>query len=201
MTAGDPDRKKTRTSNRLVAVCCVAFVGSMLGAAYAAVPLYSLFCRVTGYGGTTRVAAQAPGRTIDRSFEVRFDSNINAALPWKFEPETRSVQVRAGEVKTVYYRITNLSSQATHATASYNVTPLETGAFFSKIQCFCFSSQTLGPGESQELPVVFFVDPAIDEDRDLHGVKTITLSYTYYPAKPSATPIAEATSSNTKPQL
>ena len=193
--------RKAPGSNKLVAVCCLAFVASMVGAAYAAVPLYSLFCKVTGYGGTTRIAVQAPAHTIDRSFEVRFDANITASLPWKFEPETRSVTVKAGEVKTVYYKITNTSSQTTHATASYNVTPLETGAFFSKIQCFCFTSQTLGPGESQELPVVFFVDPAIDGDQDLFSVKTITLSYTYYPAKAQVTPVAAAAPSETKPQL
>ncbi len=195
------ERPKPKASNGLIALCCVAFVASMVGAAYASVPLYSLFCKVTGFGGTTRVAEAAPTRTIDRSFEVRFDSNINPALPWKFEPEQRSISVKAGEVKTVYYKITNLSQETTYASAAYNVTPTDTGAYFSKIQCFCFTSQSLAPGESRELPVVFFVDPAIDQVDYLHGVKTITLSYTYYPAKPPATPVAAAEPNTTKPQL
>ncbi|GLS22504.1 cytochrome c oxidase assembly protein CtaG [Labrys miyagiensis] len=190
-----------KASNGLIAVCCLAFVASMVGAAYASVPLYTLFCKVTGFGGTTRVAEAAPAQTIDRSFEVRFDSNINPALPWKFEPEQRSITVKAGEVKTIYYKITNLYSETTWASAAYNVTPQETGAYFSKIQCFCFTSQSLAPGESRELPVVFFVDPAIDKVDYLRGVKTITLSYTYYPAKQPATPVAAAEPATTKPQL
>jgi cytochrome c oxidase assembly protein subunit 11 len=199
-----PERPQPKASNGLIAVCCLAFVASMVGAAYASVPLYSLFCKVTGFGGTTRVAEAGPAQTIDRTFDVRFDSNINPALPWKFEPEQRSVTVKAGEVKTIYYKITNLSQKATHASAAYNVTPTDTGAYFSKIQCFCFTSQTLAPGESRELPVVFFVDPAIDKVDYLHGVKTITLSYTYYPATPPTTPVATAASNSTnttKPQL
>ncbi|WP_448951285.1 cytochrome c oxidase assembly protein [Labrys neptuniae] len=203
-TPEPPRPSRPRTSNGVIAVSCAAFVASMVGAAYAAVPLYTLFCQVTGFGGKTRVAEQAPSHTLDRSFQVRFDSNINPALPWKFEPEQRLVTVKAGEVKTVYYRITNLSSETTYAAAAYNVTPQETGAYFSKIQCFCFTNQKLGPGESQELPVVFFVDPAIDKVDYLAGVKTITLSYTYYPAKPPATPLAAAepkTDASNKSQL
>jgi cytochrome c oxidase assembly protein subunit 11 len=200
-----PQTSKPVASNGLIAVCCLAFVASMVGAAYAAVPLYNMFCKATGFGGTTQVAEAAPAQTIDRSFEVRFDSNINPALPWTFEPEQRSVSVKAGEVRTVYYKITNLSDKTTYASAAYNVTPQETGAYFSKIQCFCFTNQSLAPGESRELPVVFFVDPAIDKVGYLHGVKTITLSYTYYPAKPPATPVATAepntTNTPTKPQL
>ncbi|WP_434955315.1 MULTISPECIES: cytochrome c oxidase assembly protein [unclassified Labrys (in: a-proteobacteria)] len=203
---GMPDTPPPRpkVSNGVIAVSCIAFVASMVGAAYASVPLYTLFCQVTGFGGTTRVAETAPSQVLDRTFEVRFDSNINPALPWKFEPEQRSVTVKAGEVKTVYYKITNLSSETTYAAAAYNVTPQETGAYFSKIQCFCFTNQKLGPGESQELPVVFFVDPAIDKADYLAGVHTITLSYTYYPAKPPVTPVAAAepkTDNSSKPQL
>jgi cytochrome c oxidase assembly protein subunit 11 len=196
-----PQAPQPKLSNGLIAVCCIAFVASMVGAAYASVPLYTLFCKVTGFGGTTKVAEAAPGHMLDRSFDVRFDSNINPALPWKFEPEQRSVSVKAGEVKTIYYKITNLSNETTYASAAYNVTPQETGAYFSKIQCFCFTSQSLGPGESRDLPVVFFVDPAIDKVDYLKGVKTITLSYTYYPAKPPATPVATAEPDKTKPQL
>jgi cytochrome c oxidase assembly protein subunit 11 len=200
-TPEHPRTQRPKLSNGLIAVCCLTFVASMVGAAYASVPLYSLFCKVTGFGGTTQVAEAAPAGTIDRSFEVRFDSNINSALPWTFEPEQRSVSVKAGEVKTIYYKITNLSNETTYASAAYNVAPQETGAFFSKIQCFCFTSQSLAPGESRELPVVFFVDPAIDKVDYLKSVKTITLSYTYYPAKPPATPVAAAEADKTKPKL
>jgi len=190
--------------HRLIALCCGAFVLSMVGAAYAAVPLYSLFCKVTGYAGTTRVAATAPTRVVDRTLDISFDANINRDLPWTFVPETRRVTVKAGEVKTIYYKITNTSQAPTIGVAAYNVTPMETGAFFSKIQCFCFTEQKLGPGESLELPVVFFVDPAIADNKALDDVRDITLSYTYYPAKRPASPVAAATpqpASPVKPQL
>jgi len=195
-----------RTSHRLIGLCCGAFVVSMLGAAYAAVPLYSLFCKVTGYAGTTRVATVAPGRTIDRAFDVSFDANISRELPWTFEPDAHRVTVKAGEVKTIYYKITNTSHAETTGIAAYNVTPTETGAYFSKIQCFCFTEQKLAPGETLELPVVFFVDPAIADDRNLDTVREITLSYTYYPAKRTTTPVASAAPlpgnlSPAKPQL
>lgn len=196
----EPSRAMSRR-HATVALCCLAFVGAMVGAAYAAVPLYNLFCKVTGYAGTTRQALAAPGRVLDRSFEVRFDSNLNGALPWKFTPETTSVTVRAGEVKTVYYRVTNNSPEEMRGVASYNVTPMETGAFFSKIACFCFSEQVLKPGETLELPVVFFVDPAIAEQKALDDIRTITLSYTFFPAKQPATPVAAATPKPDKPQL
>lgn len=182
----DPSRRHHK-----VAMACAAFAGVMVGAAYASVPLYDLFCRVTGFGGRPQIASSGPGRVIERSFEIRFDSNVNGALPWRFEPEARSVPIKAGEVKTILYRITNLSDQDTYGTASYNVTPMETGAFFSKVQCFCFSEQRLKAYETIELPVVFFVDPAIATERDLDAVATITLSYTFFPAAPPQTPVAE----------
>jgi len=202
----EPGRPSLARQHRLIALCCGAFVLSMIGAAYAAVPLYSLFCKVTGYAGTTRVAAAAPSRTLDRSFDISFDANINRDLPWTFVPEARRVTVKAGEVKTIYYKITNTSQSPTVGVAAYNVTPMETGAFFSKIQCFCFTEQKLGPGESLELPVVFFVDPAIADNKALDDVRDVTLSYTYYPAKRPASPVAAATplpqpASSVKPQL
>lgn len=198
-SANTPETRKPR--HGMVAVCCLAFVAAMIGAAYAAVPFYNMFCRLTGYAGTTQRAAAAPGRVLDRSFEVRFDSNMNGGLPWKFTPEATSVTVKAGEVKTVYYKVTNFSHEATRGVASYNVTPMETGAFFSKIQCFCFSDQSLKPGETRELPVVFFIDPAIADDKALDNIATITLSYTFYPAVKPATPVAAATSKPQSPQL
>jgi cytochrome c oxidase assembly protein subunit 11 len=202
----DPARNPLARQHRLIALCCGAFVLSMVGAAYAAVPLYSLFCKVTGYAGTTRVAERAPSRTLDRRFDISFDANINRELPWTFVPEARRVTVKAGEVKTIYYKITNTSQTETTGVAAYNVTPMETGAFFSKIQCFCFTEQKRGPGQSLELPVVFFVDPALADNKALDDVREITLSYTYYPAKRPATPVAAATPSPqnlspAKPQL
>lgn len=188
------------TRHRRIAIACVAFVMSMIGAAYASVPLYDLFCRMTGFGGATVVAEGLPERVIDRSFEVRFDSNVHAGLPWVFTPEAPSVTIRGGEVKTFHYTITNTSDRETWGIASYNVTPERTGGYFNKIQCFCFNEQKLGPGESIELPVVFFVDPAIDQDSNNDGVKTITLSYTFFAAEPKATPVASAKSAE-QPKL
>ncbi|MEZ5841993.1 MAG: cytochrome c oxidase assembly protein [Hyphomicrobiales bacterium] len=179
------DDRQTRreTGNRrngVVAFACLAFVGAMVGMAYASVPLYQLFCKVTGYAGTTREATAAPDRVVDRVFEVRLDANV-AGVPWTFEPEAPSVRVRAGEVVTANFRITSRAEEATEATATFNVTPLNSGAFFNKISCFCFTEQTLAAGESREIPVVFFVDPAIVDEHDLDAVKTITLSYTFFP--------------------
>lgn len=183
-----------------VAFACVAFVVAMIGAAYASVPLYSLFCRVTGYGGTPSVAEAAPARVIDREFQIRFDANVHAGLPWVFSAEQNTVTMRGGEVKTILYKITNTSDRETWGVASFNVTPEQAGGYFSKIQCFCFNDQRLGPGETLELPVVFFVDPDIDKDPNNDSVKTITLSYTYFATKPPATPVADA-SSAAKPKL
>jgi cytochrome c oxidase assembly protein subunit 11 len=196
-------RGGSRVSKRdqLVAFSCAAFVAAMLGAAYAAVPLYDLFCRATGFGGRPVVAAAGPGHVSDRMFEIRFDSNVNGGLSWKFQPEAPSISVKAGEVKTVYFRVTNASREETHAIASYNVTPEGSAPYFSKIQCFCFSEQSLGPGQSADLPVVFFVDPAISKDHDLDSVSTITLSYTFFPAAKPATPVAAAASGGNKPKL
>jgi len=166
--------------NGAIALAGLAFVVAMVGMAYASVPLYRLFCQVTGYAGTTRQAAAAPDRVVDRVFEVRLDANV-AGVPWEFVPETPSVRLRAGEVVTVGFRITNRSDAPTEATATFNVTPLNSGAYFNKISCFCFTEQKLAPGESREVPVVFFVDPAIVDEHDLDAVKSITLSYTFFP--------------------
>src|SRR5215207_7609046 len=195
---GTPDIPRR---HRIVAIACGAFVMSMVGAAYAAVPLYDLFCRMTGFAGRPVVATSAPSRVIDRSFEVRFDANVNPELPWRFVPEEPSVRLRAGEVRTVQYRIVNDSARRTRGVASFNVTPEATAPYFAKVQCFCFAEQSLGPKETLELPVVFFVDPAIAPDKDLESITTITLSYTYFPAKDPATPVAEALSPARAPNL
>lgn len=172
-----------RRRQRTTAFACVALVAGMTGAAYAAVPLYDWFCRVTGYGGTTQVSTAAPLRVIDRTFEVRFDANVNGGLPWRFRPEQDRVLVKAGEVTTVHYTIENTGADETQGIASYNVTPDIAGAYFNKIVCFCFTEQKLAAGEKITVPVTFYVDPEVDGDSNLRFVKTITLSYTFFPAK------------------
>lgn len=162
----------------------VALAGSaMLGLAFASVPLYELFCRVTGFGGTTQVATAAPDRVLERTIRVRFDASRDANLPWKFEPLQREVTVRLGEEKLVFYRATNVSQRPIVGTSTYNVLPDITGQWFNKIQCFCFTEQLLMPGQSVEMPVVFFVDPDMAKERRYDGVTTITLSYTFFEAR------------------
>lgn len=186
--------------HRRVAITCATFVAAMVGASYAAVPLYDMFCRATGFGGTPVTAEKAPDNTLERTFEVRFDSNVNG-IPWRFVPEAKSVTLKAGEVKTVYYKIINTDWEPTQGIASYNVTPESIAPYFSKIQCFCFSEQTLGPGQALELPVVFFIDPAIADDRNLDSVSSVTLSYTFFPSKAPPKPVANAGPPADKPKL
>ncbi len=180
--------------NKASDIRVAAFAGSialtMLGAAFAAVPLYDWFCRTTGYGGTTMVARQAPARTGVREMTVRFDANVSNTLGWKFTPEVTSIKVVPGEVKTVYYRLTNITDRETVGIASYGVTPERTGGFFSKIACFCFTDQVLKPGESRDEAVVFFIDPDLEKDTDLKHINTITLSYTFFPSKTPLKPVA-----------
>jgi cytochrome c oxidase assembly protein subunit 11 len=163
----------------------------MVGLSYASVPLYQLFCQVTGYGGTTKRAEAAPEKTSNRMFTVRFDSNVSSNLPWSFKPKQLEIKVRAGEQSLAFYRATNLSDHPVTGTAIFNVTPGEAGQYFNKIECFCFTEQTLKPGESADLPVSFFVDPDIDQDPDLKTLTTITLSYSFYPANTPA--VSQAT--------
>jgi len=169
-----------RKNNRVLA-SLAAVVVVMAGVAYAAVPLYDLFCRVTGYAGTTNVASERSAVTTDRVMKVRFDSMVNG-IDWAFQPVRRQIEIRVGENALAFYRATNRSKQPVTGTAVFNVTPLKVGAYFSKTECFCFTEQRLAPGETMDMPVAFFVDPAIEQDPNLADVKTITLSYTFYPA-------------------
>lgn len=178
-----PDHNAAKPRHGRVALVCVGIVALMTGASFAAVPLYDMFCRVTGYGGTTQVAKAAPAGALDRTVTVRFDGNVAPGLGWKFAPETISMQVKVGETKLALYKAKNTSDRAVTGTATYNVTPNQTGAYFSKLQCFCFTEQTLQPGEEIEMPVAFFVDPSIAENGELDDVDEITLSYTFFPAK------------------
>jgi cytochrome c oxidase assembly protein subunit 11 len=167
------------------------FAATMFGAAYAAVPLYEWFCRVTGFGGTTQVATAAPAEILDRKVEVRFDANVASGLSWRFFSEDTRVDVQLGEVKTIYYRVSNTTDRETTATASFNVTPPQTGLYFHKLQCFCFTEQTLAPGETRDMAVVFFVDPEMNAKRDLDDISTITLSYTFFPTPKAERPVAQ----------
>lgn len=168
--------------NHRTALLAALLVAAMTGLAFASVPLYRLFCQVTGFGGTPLRADSAPGAAAGQ-VGVRFDANINPALPWRFEPVQRTVRVRPGARTQVSYRATNLTARTTTGTAVFNVTPAKAGRYFSKIQCFCFTEQTLKGGESVDMPVIFFVDPAIARDPDARGIDEITLSYTFYPVE------------------
>ncbi|MDR3421627.1 MAG: cytochrome c oxidase assembly protein [Xanthobacteraceae bacterium] len=166
----------------VVAFLCGGLVAAMVGLSFAAVPFYSWFCRTTGYGGTTQVATALPTHTSSRSITVRFDSNVAAGLPWRFEPERRTIEVKLGEVVTVYYKVTNEAARVTAGQAGYNVSPETTGIYFEKINCFCFTQQTMKPGEKRDMAVIFYVDPKLADDSEQDTVNLITLSYTFYPA-------------------
>ena len=154
---------------------------AMVGLAFASVPLYRLFCQITGIDGTTQRAAAAPGPVAGKEVSVRFDANVASSLPWKFAPERRNEVVTIGEREMAFYTARNLSARAVTGTATFNVTPVQAGKYFSKIQCFCFNEQRLEPGQEVRMPVVFFVDPKILEDPDARRISEITLSYTFYP--------------------
>ncbi|MDX2096026.1 MAG: cytochrome c oxidase assembly protein [Alphaproteobacteria bacterium] len=167
-------------ANRTLALQLTAITLGMLMLAYASVPLYRMFCQVTGFGGTSQRAAMQSTRVLDRRVTVTFDANTDPRLPWKFEPIEKSVTVRLGENRLVAFRATNLSDKTTRATATYNVTPFAVGSYFNKIQCFCFKEQQLGPHQSAIMPVSFFVDPAMIDDPETREVTNITLSYTFF---------------------
>ena len=179
----DKDTMKSGANIRIVAICS-AFVLSMVGVSYAAVPLYQMFCQVTGYGGTTQRVEQASDVILDRKIRVHFDSNVANGLPWDFKPVQREVELKIGETIQIAYTAENTSDETTYGQATFNVTPMSAGAYFNKIQCFCFTENELKPGETMNMPVVFFVDPAIVDDPDAKDVTTITLSYTFFPHAP-----------------
>ena len=183
MSRSEPGRDDWGRRNRATGFAVALVFLVMLGAAFAAVPLYGLFCRTTGFAGTTQVAHEAPTLKGKRMITVLFDANVAAGLPWTVEPETHSLKLRTGETATVYFRFRNQVGRETAANAVYNVAPPVSGAYFDKIACFCFSEQHLGPSESAELPVVFFLDPKLEQDETMNGIDTLTLSYTLYPAR------------------
>lgn len=171
--------------NRRVGLIACAIAGAMLALGYASVPLYRMFCQATGFNGTTQrnEGGQAPGAVVGKIVNVRFDANVSPALPWKFEPEVKVARVAIGAREMAFFTATNLSNQAITGTAAFNVTPEYAGQYFTKIQCFCFTSQTLKPGEMVRMPVVYYVDPAILKDKDAKDLNEITLSYTFFQAK------------------
>ncbi len=171
--------------NRRYALGAAALALAMIGLSYAAVPFYALFCRATGYEGTPQRAAGDDGREGHRRLRVAFDANVAPGLPWRFEPETEAIHVQTGKTATVFFRAENRSDRETVARAVFNVTPEVSGAWFDKVQCFCFSEQRLGPHESAEWPVVFFLDPKLEADPSMAEVRSITLSYTLF-AEPAA---------------
>ena len=166
MSTQNPRKSGKSPRDLLVAFACGGFVAVMVGASYAAVPLYSWFCRTTGFGGTTQIAKSVPAEVAGRTVTVRFDSNVAPGLPWSFEPERRTIDVHLGEVVTVYYAVTNESARVTTGQAGFNVTPPTVGIYFEKINCFCFTQQTMKPGEKRDMAVVFYVDPKLAKDSE-----------------------------------
>ncbi len=182
-----------RARNGRTAGVLAGVVVGMVGLAYASVPLYELFCRVTGFGGTTQVATGESDRVLDRRMTVRFDANVNPELSWKFVPAQRSMSLQVGETGLAFYRATNTGTETVVGTATFNVTPDKAGLYFDKIDCFCFTEQVLRPGETVDMPVTFYLDPDLADDRKMDGLTTVTLSYTFFraPDQSRARQIAE----------
>lgn len=179
-------RSEPSGRNRGTAMALAALVAGMVALSFAAVPLYRLFCEVTGFGGTTQRAEAVAGPVLDRTMAVRFDANVGQGLPWDFRPVDRRIEVKVGEQAQAVYRVTNRSDRPSTGTATFNVSPPLAGAYFVKIECFCFTEQTLEPGQSVDMPVVFYIDPEIAGDREVANLGTITLSYTFYPMEQPA---------------
>jgi len=193
-------QKNPQTKNhRIAALATIAACFIMLGMSFAAVPLYRMFCQATGFGGTTQVAEKAPTLHGKRTLTVNFDSNVAPGLKWAFAPEVSRIEAQTGETKTVFFKVTNLSDKPVTARAGYNVSPDISGAYFDKINCFCFTEQTLEPHETVEMPVVFFLDPALEQDKDMAVVDEVTLSYTFFPVK--STPAKQANEAQDRPKL
>ncbi|MEI7932183.1 MAG: cytochrome c oxidase assembly protein [Alphaproteobacteria bacterium] len=182
MSSTDPS--KPRFSNGKVAAFCLVIFAAMVGAGFAAVPLYRAFCQATGFDGTISRAEAAPltAKILNKTIVVRFDTNTRD-VPWTFTPEDVSQTVRIGETKLTHFKVTNNSKHAVSAQATFNILPESAGAYFKKTQCFCFEEQTLQPGETEEFAVVYFVDPKFDSDPETRGTPELTLSYTFFPSK------------------
>lgn len=174
---------ENRTGGLKIALLCVGVAVGMVGLSYAAVPLYQIFCQVTGYGGTTNRADAASASVLDREITIRFDGNTSKDMPWDFRPASEPVTLKIGETGLAFYEAHNNSDKPIVGTATFNVTPQQAGYYFNKIECFCFTEQRLEPGQRVDMPVTFFIDPEIADDPQLDSIKTITLSYTFFPKK------------------
>ncbi len=190
MSETTSDAKKNSKTFGLLAL--TAF--GMLGLGFASKPLYDTFCKVTGYGGTTRQAVVNESPIIERDMRVSFDSNVSSDLPWNFKPDVPYVDVKVGQSTLAYYKVTNTSGRPVTGIATFNVTPIKAAPYFTKTECFCFTEQTLQPGETVDFPVIFFVDSLIDEEKRNDDVKNITLSYTFFES--DETDLAGTTASN-----
>ncbi|MGN6468924.1 MAG: cytochrome c oxidase assembly protein [Rhizobiaceae bacterium] len=188
------DQRARRRNMIAAGVCTAVFVG-MVGLSYAAVPLYRMFCQVTGYGGTTQRSAEGARRVLDQTVKVRFDANTSN-IPWSFKPAQWEIEGKIGETMEAHYVAQNLSDHVVRGRASFNVTPEFAGAYFYKIQCFCFNDTTLKPGEKIDMPVIFYVDPDIVNAEEAKGLKTITLSYTMFQVPVDKVAAAGAKSTN-----
>jgi len=176
MPSSSPDNKSLALNLALIVI-------GMLALSFASVPLYRLFCQVTGYGGTTREGVHATGPIFDRIITVQFNADIDPALPWEFKPGQRRIDIKVGEEKLAYYEAKNLTNSPITGRAVYNVVPFAAAAYFVKVECFCFEEQTLKPGQKVNMPVTFYIDPAIMDDPEMKPLQTITLSYTFFPVK------------------
>ena len=181
----EPIPSKGRSPRAIATALVVGSLG-MLGLSFASVPLYRAFCAATGFGGTPQIGKTAATQQGERHLIVRFDANVSRDLAWKFEPETPKISLRTGETTTIYYKVANLSDHETSGQAAYNVSPDQAGSFFVKVACFCFDEKRLGPHETAEWPVVFYLDPALEKDEAMRRVEEITLSYSFYPTKAPA---------------
>jgi cytochrome c oxidase assembly protein subunit 11 len=189
-----PNARQARNANRRLAVGLALFTAAMVGLSFAAVPLYRIFCQVTGYGGTTQKADVPSARVLDRKITVRFDASISSDLGWTFRPVQREVEIKIGENKLAFYEAFNTTDAPLTGTATFNVTPEIAGGYFNKIACFCFVEQTLQPGQRVDMPVSFFIDPAIMDDPDARRIEEIVLSYTFFKShKPGQAAKAPAT--------
>jgi cytochrome c oxidase assembly protein subunit 11 len=177
---GEAGNDKRSRRHGTVALTLAGLVAAMVGLSFAAVPLYRMFCQVTGYGGVPQRAEAAPAQAIDRNIQVRFDANVDRSLPWSFAPVERQVDVKIGETTLAFFKADNQSDAPVKGTAVFNVVPERAARYFNKIECFCFKEQTLAPRQSVEMPVTFFIDPKIVDDDDTKNISEITLSYTFY---------------------
>ena len=183
--------RELRGRHKAIAAWCTVLVVAMVGAAYAAVPLYRLLCQVTGFDGTPRIASKPSSTVLEKTVTVRFDANVAPALGWRFEPVQPTATVKIGENALAFYRAVNTSDRPVRGTATFNVLPERAAVFFNKLECFCFKEQLLQPGETVEFPVSFFIDPQIVNDKDARGTTYMTLSYTFYPVTPPKPGLAE----------